>query len=72
MRGLGLRDESARAVQRRWVNASRKDLQRDVASKLCVAGPIDLAHPAGAEERDDVVGAETRTGGQSHRLLTRP
>ena len=31
---------------------------RDVASEPCVAAAIDLAHAAGAEQRNDVVGAE--------------
>ena len=31
---------------------------RDVASEPCVAAAIDLAHPAGAEQRNDVIGAE--------------
>ena len=32
-----------------------------------VAGFVDLPHPAGPERRDDLVGAETRTGRQGHR-----
>ena len=43
-----------------------KDLQRDVTIELRVARTIDLAHAARAECRDDLVGAETRTGGQRH------
>ena len=44
----------------------RQDLQRDVAIQLRVARAIDLAHAAGAEEREDFVGAEARTRGQRH------
>ena len=36
----------------------RQDLDRDVAPELAVARAIDLAHAAGAERRDDRVGAE--------------
>ena len=37
-----------------------QDLDRDVAIQLRVARAIDLAHPAGAERRQDLVGAEPR------------
>ena len=43
-----------------------KDLQRDVTIELRVARTIDLTHAARAECRDDLVGAEARTGGQRH------
>ena len=36
----------------------RQDFQRDVAPELRVARPVDLAHPAGAEQRQNLVGAE--------------
>ena len=35
-----------------------EDLQRDVATELRVARAIDLAHAAGADRGDDLVGAE--------------
>jgi hypothetical protein len=37
-----------------------KDLDRDVATQLC-AGAIYLAHAAGAQQRDQLVGAKTLT-----------
>jgi len=43
-----------------------QDLQRDVALQPAVVGAIDLAHPAGAEQGEDLVGAETLTGVQGH------
>ena len=36
----------------------RQDLDRDVTTELAVARATDLAHAAGAEPRDDRVGAE--------------
>jgi hypothetical protein len=38
---------------RRWEN-----LDRHFAAQSGVASAIDLAHPAGAQQRDDFVGAE--------------
>ena len=40
----------------------RQDLQRDVAIELRVVGTVDLAHSAGAEQRDDFIWAEGRAG----------
>ena len=37
---------------------------RDVAAELRVAGAIDLAHAARAEEGDDLVHADLGTGGE--------
>ena len=31
-----------------------------------VARPVDLAHPAGADRREDLVGTELRSGGEAH------
>ncbi len=49
-------------------------LDRDLAVELQVAGPVDLAHAAGAEGRDDLEGAESDSGGKTHgserRLMT--
>ena len=42
--------------------AVRQDLDRDVAIELRVARAIDLAHAAGANDRDDLVGAEAGAG----------
>ena len=39
-----------------------QDLQRDVAIEPRIARAIHLAHAARADERDDFVGAEARTG----------
>jgi hypothetical protein len=36
-----------------------------------IAGFVDFAHPAGAEERDDIVRTEARAREQSHQLVTR-
>ena len=44
-----------------------KDLQRDVASELRVAGAIHLAHAAYADLGGDFIGAETRTRRECHR-----
>jgi hypothetical protein len=44
----------------------RQDLDRDVAAKLGIAGAVDLAHAAGAEESQQFVRAETGTGGERH------
>jgi hypothetical protein len=43
-----------------------EDLDGDVAVELRVAGAVDLAHPAGAERREDFVGPETGPGSQRH------
>ena len=40
------------------------DLQRDVAIQLGIARAIHLAHPAGAESGDDLVGTETGAGNE--------
>ena len=44
----------------------RQDLDRDVAIEPRVARAIDLAHAAGAEQRDDFVDVETRAGREEH------
>ena len=40
-----------------------KDLDRDLAVQLRVAGPIDLSHAAGADRGDDLVGPEPHSRG---------
>ena len=47
----------------------RQNLERDVARQLAVAGAVDFAHPAGADQGDDLVGAEACAGRQTHRGL---
>ncbi len=47
------------AGQRRW-----QHFDGDVAIQLAVAGAVDFAHAAGAEGRDDFVGAELVTRGE--------
>ena len=44
-----------------------RDLQRDSAIEARVAGPVHLAHAAGAEVRRDFVGPEPCARGQRHR-----
>ena len=43
-----------------------QNLERDVAIQLRVARAIDLAHPAGAEQRDDLVVAEPGSSREGH------
>ena len=55
----------------------RQDLDRDVAAELGVPRAVDLAHPARAERREDLVGAESCAGRQAHglsklRVIIRP
>ena len=49
----------------------REDLDRDVPVELPVPRPVDLAHPARAERREDLVGAETGPGGDCHEVTAR-
>jgi hypothetical protein len=46
----------------------RQNLDRDVAVEPGVARAIDLAHAAGAQERDDFVHSNPRAGSQAHRV----
>src|SRR5207253_11055817 len=39
-----------------------EDFNGDLASEARIAGAIDLTHPAFAEERDDLVGSDSRAG----------
>ena len=57
----------------------RQHLDRDRALEPRVARPVDLAHPARADRRDDLVGAEPSAGTERHgcaasyhRVLRRP
>jgi hypothetical protein len=54
----------AREAHRVLRHASGKHLDRDLAIELRVARPLHLAHPARAEGRDDLVGAEVVSGEQ--------
>ncbi|MNC94504.1 hypothetical protein D3C83_113750 [compost metagenome] len=44
----------------------RQDFDRDRAAKAKVAGAIDLAHAAGADRRDDLIGADARARSEGH------
>ena len=44
----------------------RQHLDRHLAPEPRVLRPVDLAHPARAERREDLVGAELRSGGERH------
>ena len=46
----------------------RQHLDRDLAPEPRVLRPVDLSHPAGAERREDLVGAELCAGGERHRV----
>ena len=46
-----------------------KQLDRDVAAELRVRGPVHLAHPPGAEGRNDLVGPEPGAGADRHQGL---
>jgi hypothetical protein len=51
-----------------WIgrHVGRQHFDGDRAIEPRVAGRVDLAHPARAERRKDLVGAEARAGGESH------
>ncbi len=60
---LGLAPETGEALQVRRERV-RENLERDVASELRVARPIDDAHAAAAERLDDLKGSESSSGCQ--------
>ena len=62
---LASRSKRARAVGVVG-EAVGEDLDRDVAVEPRVARPVDLAHSAGAERRQDLVGAEAGSGSERH------
>ena len=71
MRVIELRDRARFTVEalaelRITGECLRQDLDRDGAIQPRVAGFVDLAHAAGAERREDFIGAEARAGGQTH------
>ena len=43
-----------------------QSLERDLAMQAKIPGAVDLTHAAGAERRDDLVGAEAGAGGEGH------
>jgi len=43
-----------------------KNLDRDVALQLRIAGAVDLAHSAGPQRTDDLIWADSDTGGETH------
>ena len=45
----------------------RENFDSHGSVEACVAGAIDFAHAAGAEGREDFVGAELGAGSQGHR-----
>jgi hypothetical protein len=49
-------------------DALGQHLDRHFPLEPRVACPVDLAHPAGAERRDDLVRSQPRSGGESHFL----
>ena len=63
---------ASRLEARQTVGVSResvgKNLQRNITIQFRVACAVDLAHPAGAEHRDDFIRAEARSGGEGHGL----
>ena len=44
----------------------RQHLQGHGAGQPCIARPVDLAHPSGAQRRDDFVGTKPGSGRQGH------
>jgi hypothetical protein len=44
----------------------RQDLDGDIATEARVARPVDFAHAAGPERRENFVGPETGTGSEVH------
>ena len=67
---LGFLFESAQAIgilrERR-----REDLDRDITPESRVLGPIDFAHPARPDGRQDLVGTEAGTRRECHRSSER-
>ena len=66
--GLRLLLEAAQAI---GVLRERRgqDLDRDLAPEPRILRAVDLAHAAGADLAEDLVGAELRTGRQGHGYL---
>ena len=61
--GLALEPRAPLRIGR---HVGRQHFDGDRAIEPRVAGRVDFAHPARAERREDLVGAEARAGGESH------
>src|SRR5947209_2152989 len=48
------------------VSAAERTFECDRSVEAGVAGAVDLAHPAGAERRQNLVRAEADAGGEGH------
>ena len=59
--------EALRALRASAARCGGQHLDRDGALEPRVARLVDLAHPARAERREDLVGAEPGPGGEGHR-----
>jgi hypothetical protein len=59
--GLGFARESRKpiGIVRERI---REDFEGDLAIQLRVVRPLHFAHPASAEQSNDAIGAQTRTG----------
>ena len=57
---------AARAPRGVVHHAGRQHLDRDVAVQPRIVRPVDLAHPAGAEQAHDFVGTKSRAGTNRH------
>ena len=62
-RGASLAKD-ARARDRVGRDAAHDSLQRDDPLEAGIAGQVDLPHPAGAEQSNDLVGPDASAGGQ--------
>ena len=47
-------------------DGGRQNLDRDLTPQFRIARPIDLAHAAGTNRRDDFIGADDRARGKAH------
>ena len=68
--GAGLALEPLQPLRARG-HLGRQHFESDVAAEPRVPRAVDLAHPARADRRDDLVGAEAGAGRQCHRAAQR-
>jgi len=61
--GLALKPRQTLGVACKRV---RQDFDRHVALQSRVARAVDLAHPSGADEGEDLVNAEANAGREAH------
>jgi hypothetical protein len=47
-----------------------QDLDGDFAAEPGIPRPVHLAHPSGADRREDLVGSEANAGGKAHRIFS--